>query len=138
MLSWFPKGGSRNAQSKTHVLYALAAANIPRHLNTTRGLTPGLVDPLQPAGRKIPHPVMTGTRRVPRANTRPIRQIVAVGSDEEEGDVEIQQSDASEVKNNYYETDDRGELEDEDGEGDEYEEEDSNVEQPVRVYMSAI
>lgn len=54
---WFGTGrGTAAALAPVHA--ALHVANIPLHLNTTRGVTPGPVFPNQPNSRMIPHPVL--------------------------------------------------------------------------------
>jgi len=54
---WFGTGrGTADALVPIHA--ALQAANVPIQLNTTRGVTPGPVDPTQVNGRHIPHPAL--------------------------------------------------------------------------------
>lgn len=63
--SWFGTGrGAEQATKRVHE--ALQAANIPTNLNTTRGVTPGPVDPRQPNGRHVAHPDLRERRYNPR------------------------------------------------------------------------
>ena len=62
MLSWLSTGaqGGRPNHVRTMVLQRVAAANPPLPPNSTRGLTPGLIDPLlgRVPGNVIPWPVL--------------------------------------------------------------------------------
>ena len=62
MLSWLSTGaqGSRRNTVRTMVLQSVAAANPPLPPNSTRGLTPGLINPLlgRVPGNVIPWPAM--------------------------------------------------------------------------------
>lgn len=52
------------------MLNDIANAGIPLHLNTTRGLTPGVVDPSNPNSARIPRPnIPGGTVTGPRTTT---------------------------------------------------------------------
>ena len=69
ILSWFGTGDqrARTNKAKTHVLSALAKAGIPETLNTTRGLTPGLINPANgPHSERIPQPSLRPNAGQPR------------------------------------------------------------------------
>ncbi|KAK0512612.1 hypothetical protein JMJ35_004629 [Cladonia borealis] len=123
ILSWF----QRRPTDNTHVYNALRDKNIPLHLNTTRGITPGLVDPNQPNGPRIPRPVLgrLGRPRGPNKNaSRPRRKAgqepPSEHEEDEEDDVDLIDEDIA----NDSEDEDEHEDEDEDADDDEGEEED--------------
>ena len=96
MLSWFNK----QPVNRAHIYHALQNVNIPLHLNTTRGLTPGLVDPDQPEGPRIPRPVLKGlgNPRGPNKNMRRSRPTAEHDppSEDEEDDVDLVDQDPAE------------------------------------------
>ena len=53
---WFGSSPRQRAAGTVYVENALLDKGIPKSLNTTRGLTPGPVDPAKPLGARIPHP----------------------------------------------------------------------------------
>ena len=133
MLPWF----NRSPIDTTNVHNALRERNIPLHLNTTRGLTPGLVDPSQPNGPRIPRPVLTGLgrrrgpnkneqKKKPKAGQDPhsedeedeeesVNEDTANESEDEEDDEELVDEDAAN-KSNDEDEDESSENDDEDQE----------------------
>lgn len=108
MLSWFGTGRwDTQNKAKTAVLAALSEAGIDAAANSTRGLTPGLVDPANgPNSRRIPHPqlgVNVGRRRKARSSVAPVMNILGRkrkrhDSDDEDEDDENEAPDASEIE----------------------------------------
>ena len=134
MLPWF----NRSPVDTTNIHNALRERNIPLHLNTTRGLTPGLVDPNQPNGPRIPRPVLAGLGRRRGPNKNEQKKKTKAGQDppseheededEEDDDEDEDEDEDEEEDDDDDDEDDSSEHEDEeDGAGEDEEEEDQEV-----------
>lgn len=87
LISWHGKGTSPKEAS---ILASLSAAQIT--YNTTRGTTPGLVDPSLPAGPRIPHPTLSNGHGQGGAQ-RPVTAPSSTEDDEDEDDSLVETSD---------------------------------------------